>query len=244
MDNPIGLVALIIIVLLLWVIINDPNLNKYLDKIIKTTTDSSATTTTTVASSTTCCAENKKEGFKDMCTIYAGGDTDDIQQDRMRGLEQYCKKSKSCYVVNPAAIYNNENTFKEISATNKIPHAGAEAYTDYSQLSAEDASGRKGYEEQTDFGWTGKAPKLTQEWSNEQLQRVYQGDLCRGDQRIVEKMREIGQRAQQSIIQRAAYGKHSLLPYVSEELDAAESVDWWTDDQDLDAQMVKDEKKY
>lgn len=139
-------------------------------------------------------------------------------------------------------LQRDQMTNKDI--TDQLVNKQIESYTDYSKMSGEDASARLGSEDQTDFGWVGDPLPLTQAWSGEQLHRMYEGDLCRSDQRIAEKMREIGQHAQQAIINRVAFHKKSLAPYVSEELDAAENVDWWTDNQDLDAEMVKDGKKY
>lgn len=225
---------------------------------------------------------SQTEGFNDMCILYNDGETDIIQQDRLRGLKKYCKKSNRMNCVPPeqrpqagyparllkpnkksdkvefgclSAFTNavSEKTslsggsmlevMDQSTKTNdNLVNKQVESYTDYSKMSAEDASARLGAEDQTDFGWVGDAMPLTNEWSGEQLHRVYQGDLCRGDQRIAEKMREIGQHAQQSIINRVAFHKNSLTPYVSEELDANENVDWWTDNQDLDAEMVKDGK--
>jgi hypothetical protein len=129
-----------------------------------------------------------------------------------------------------------------------------EQYQDYSKMSAEDAAGRIGNDyDGIDYGWSsqrgneadpyatpGGPPRPNMNWSGEQLYREYHGDLCRGDQKLAEKMKDVGMRAQQSIINRAAFHRNSVEHLYKEELSNNENNDWWDDDEALEQYMTKD----
>jgi hypothetical protein len=209
------------------------------------------------------CIATTDEGFNDTCTTLERGDTDAIRLDRAHGRRAY--RAAAAADVRPEASFRGGNS-RDAPANKKMMSGGGtvgnviierdgppsrseeqlakimEGYQDYSLASGEDAAGRTGAEfSGTNYGLSGTMPRpRSGEWSGEQLMRVYGGDLCRGDQRIVEKMKDSSMHAQQAIINRASFNKNSLLPFVGEELAANENSEWWVDNQDLEARMQKD----
>lgn len=170
-----------------------------------------------------CSTNNKpKEGLMDQCTTLDGGDTDAIKQAREWGRQDYAKWLKK----------HRDSPQQKRSCSG----GGLLNSVTLDRLKCniiEDSLAKK-------LGQEGFVP-LEQSLTTE---NQYYGDLCRGDQRMAEKMKDMSQQAQRSIINRAKYHKHSLLPYLAEELDAIENVEWWDDLEDLEHTMIKDGKVY
>jgi len=187
------------------------------------------------------------ERFNDTCTTISGGDTDAIKQERLLGLREYEAGVRSAAVCGKKSasggasvnLQTDSNT-SDSGAPNTENALLYEQYQDFALSSAEDAAARVGHDTESTLNYGLDQRKITQQWSGEQLFREYRGDVCRGDQRMAESMRAIGMRAQEATLNRAAFDKRTLLPFVAEELDANENRQWWDDNQDLDAEMLKD----
>ena len=181
------------------------------------------------------------EGFNDQCIMRDNGDTDAIKQERLRGLRNYMRSGSAPEKksLSGGGLLTNIDTGVVPTAPDVDAVITKEQLQDFATSSAEDAAGRMGGLDNINYGWT-NTPTIGPQWSSEQLYREYAGDLCRGDQRLAEKMRDVGMRAQQSSLNRATYHRQSLEPFVHEELTANENSIWWDDDQDLEQEMQKD----